>query len=40
VVFETLLSRTSALRRTDEKIAYAPSLLARSLTSLPVELAT
>jgi cytochrome P450 len=40
VVFETLLARTSALRRTEEKITYAQSLLVRSLASLPVELAS
>jgi cytochrome P450 len=40
VVFETLLARTSALRLVEGKIAYVPSLLVRSLASLPVELAT
>ncbi len=39
VVFETLLARTSQLRRADEKIAHVSSLLVRSLVSLPVELA-
>ena len=38
VVLETLLARTSALRRADRKIAHVPSLLVRSLVSLPVEL--
>jgi cytochrome P450 len=40
VALETLFTRTSALRRADGKIAYVPSLLVRSLASLPVELAT
>ena len=39
VVFETLLARTSALRRTEEKVTYASSLLVRSLAALPVEIA-
>jgi cytochrome P450 len=39
VVFETLFARTSVLRRAEGKIAYLPSLLARSLASLPVEIA-
>jgi cytochrome P450 len=39
VVLETLLARTSALRLPDRKIAHVPSLLVRSLVSLPVELA-
>jgi cytochrome P450 len=39
VVFETLFGRTRAIRRAEQKVAYAPSLLARSLASLPVELA-
>lgn len=39
VTFETLLARTSRLRLTDAKIAHVPSLLVRSLASLPVELA-
>jgi cytochrome P450 len=38
VVFETLLARTSAVRRVEGKLAYVPSLLVRSLVSLPVEL--
>jgi hypothetical protein len=38
-VFETLLARTSALRRADAKIAHVPSLLVRCLETLPVELA-
>jgi cytochrome P450 len=40
VVFETLLARTSALRRTDAKVEHVPSLLVRSLVSLPVEFAS
>jgi cytochrome P450 len=40
VVLETLLARTSALRRADPKIAHVPSLLVRGLASLRVELAT
>jgi cytochrome P450 len=40
VVLETLLARTSALRLADRKIVHVPSLLVRSLASLPVELAT
>jgi len=40
VALETLLARTSALRRGDGKIAHVPSLLVRGLVSLPVELAT
>jgi cytochrome P450 len=39
VVFETLLARTSALRLAERKIAHVPSLLVRSLVSLPLELA-
>jgi cytochrome P450 len=39
VVFETLFARASAIRRTDQKTRYAPSLLVRSLAALPVELA-
>jgi cytochrome P450 len=38
VVLETLLARTSALRLGERKIAHVPSLLVRSLVSLPVEL--
>jgi cytochrome P450 len=38
VVLETLLARTNALRRTDTKRAYVPSLLVRCLAALPVEL--
>ena len=40
VVLETLLARTSALRRADGKVAHVPSLLVRCLAALPVELAT
>jgi len=40
IVLETLLARTSALRRGDGKIAHVPSLLVRCLAALPVELAT
>jgi cytochrome P450 len=40
VALETLISRTSAVRRTDEKIAHMPSLLVRSLVALPIELRT
>ena len=40
VTLETLLARTSELRRADGKIAHVPSLLVRSLASLPVELAS
>jgi cytochrome P450 len=40
LVFETLLARTSRLRLADGKIAHVPSLLVRSLRSLPVELST
>jgi cytochrome P450 len=40
IALETLLARTSALRRGDGKVGYVPSLLVRSLVSLPVELAT
>jgi len=40
VVFETLLARTRALRLADGKLVHVPSLLVRSLVSLPVELAT
>jgi cytochrome P450 len=39
VVFETLLARTSAVRLAERKITHVPSLLVRSLVSLPVELA-
>ena len=39
VALETLLARTSAFRRGEGKIAHVPSLLVRSLVSLPVELA-
>jgi cytochrome P450 len=39
VVLETLLARTSALRRVDRKTAHVQSLLVRSLVSLHVELA-
>jgi len=39
LTLETLLARTSGLRRSDGKIAHVPSLLVRSLASLPVELA-
>ena len=38
VVLETLLARTSAVRRADRKTAYVPSLLVRCLAALPVEL--
>ena len=40
VVLETLLARTSALRLADRKVTHVPSLLVRSLVSLPVDLAT
>lgn len=40
VTLETLLTRTSALRRGEGKTTHVPSLLVRCLTSLPVELAT
>ena len=39
VTLETLLARTSALRRADGKIAHVPSLLVRCLAALPIELA-
>jgi cytochrome P450 len=39
VVLAALLARTSALRLADRKIAHAPSLLVRSLVTLPIELA-
>jgi len=39
VVLETLLARTSALRRAGGKITHVPSLLVRCLAALPVELA-
>jgi cytochrome P450 len=40
VTLETLLARTSALRRADGEIAHVPSLLVRCLALLPVELST
>lgn len=40
VVLETLLARTSALRRVEEKVEHVPSLLVRCLATLPVEFAT
>jgi cytochrome P450 len=39
VALETLFARTSALRRTHEKVAHVPSMLVRCLTELPVEIA-
>ena len=40
VALETLLTRTSAIRRVEGKLTHVPSLLVRCLTALPVELAT
>ena len=40
VALETLLGRTTALRRSGGEIAYVPSLLVRCLAALPIELAT
>jgi len=39
VVLETLLARTSALRRGEGKLAHVPSMLVRCLETLPIELA-
>jgi cytochrome P450 len=39
IALETLLARTSAIRRADAKVAHVPSLFVRSLQALPVELA-
>jgi cytochrome P450 len=39
VTLETLLARTSALRRSDGKIEHVPSMLVRCLTTLPIEVA-
>jgi len=39
VVLDTLLARTSALRRSEGELTHVPSMLIRCLTALPVELA-
>lgn len=39
VVLDTLLARTSALRRADGRLEHLPSMLVRCFTALPIELA-
>jgi cytochrome P450 len=40
LVLETLLERTSALRRPETELEHVPSMLVRCLAALPIELAT